>query len=172
MNKDASAKIIDGKTLCYNSPLAVEMATLAKGPEEGREALRRFAKKHDAEKYFAPHLGALRLAPSELDRYAQALAIVKLIGRAAGEEIYRVDYDGEYEPLFQSFRKGLVSGEAIKGTTDGMLGNLFLECGRAAGSVMGCVLPDDADDMSREGFTMFLENAFDAFAGGVMEELE
>jgi hypothetical protein len=172
MNKDAAAKIIDGKTLCYNTALTVEMAMLAKGPEEGREAIRRFAKKRGAEDDFAPHLGALRLVPSELERYAQALDIVKRIGRAVGEEVYRVDYDGEYEPLFQSFREGLILEEDAKGTTGDTLGGLFLGCGRATAGFMGCVLPEGAEDMSRESAIMFLENAFDAFADGVMEEME
>jgi hypothetical protein len=173
MNKDAAARIVDGKTLCYNSALPVELAVLAKGLEEGRKVIKRFARERGAEDCFAPHLGALRLVPSELERYAQALDIVKAIGRAAGEEVYRIDYDGEYEPFFQYFREGLVSGEDPEGTTDGTLGGLFLDCGRTAGGIMACVLPDDAEArMEREGFAMFLENAFDAFADGVMEKLE
>jgi hypothetical protein len=37
---------------------------------------------------------------------------------------------------------------------------------------MACVLPDDLADMGKEGFILFLENAFGAFAEGVMEESE
>jgi hypothetical protein len=100
MNKDAAARIIDGKTLCYNSALVAELAIRTKGPKEGREAIRCFKEEHNAEDAFAPYAGALRLMPSELDQYAQALGIVKLIGRATREEAEHVDYDGDYKALF------------------------------------------------------------------------
>jgi hypothetical protein len=62
-----------------------------------------------------------------------------------------------------------VSGEDGKGTTDGTLEGLFLDCGRTAEGIMACVLPDDA---GKEGVAMSFENFFDAFAEGVMRELE
>jgi hypothetical protein len=173
MNSNAAAKIVDGRRLCYNTALSVEIAKLAKGPEGWREALKNYARKRGAENDFAPYLKELSPVSSEMERHIQALEIVKLIGRAVGEEVYRVHYDGNYEPLFLSFYKGFTSGEDPKGTTDGTLGDLFFECGQTGGGIASCVLPDDADThMTRAATVMFFERFFEAFSDGVMLELE
>jgi hypothetical protein len=172
MNPDAQANIHDGQTLVFNTALTVELALLAHGPELGRKKARQFAKKDDAEGYFAPHLNKPVLLPSAGDKMAQALSIVKLIGKAAGEEAYRQDYDDEYEILFRAFRDGLTSAEPPKRSADGTLADLFRECGKHSDLIISAALPSDFEETAtRDGAASLIDMIVDAFADGITEAL-
>ena len=150
MNPDAKARIEGGNTLVFNSAMAVELATLAHGRVLGREKARRFASKMDATADFEPYLNPPLQADSGGDRLAQALQIVRLIGGAAGEEMYRRDYDDEWEILVRAFQNGLTSGRQPGRSADGTLEDLFVECGKHSDGVVSAALPDGFENAPKE----------------------
>jgi hypothetical protein len=172
MIPDAKARIENGRTLVFNTALAVELAILTKGPVVGREKAKQFAAKKDALSDFEPYLKMLSLhADSGRDRLAQALQIVRLIGVAAGEEMYRRDYDGEWELLVREFQGGLLSEKQPGVSANGTLEDLFSECGKQSDLIVSAVLPPDFEDATKDEVTNLIEIICDAFADGMESAL-
>lgn len=166
---EAKARIIDGQ-LVYNTTLTVQFAILAKGLGEAKASLRKMAQKNGGLEEMDRILNGPLIVPfSELDRYGQLLDIVRLIGRAAGEELHRVNYEGEHEHLFQCFHQGLLSVQEEHPFAGGTLEALFYDLGVHASSVMGITLREDAD---KQEVSMLIDNTRDAFMNGVMSEPE
>jgi hypothetical protein len=173
MRPDAKAMIENGRVLAFNPALAVEVTVLAGGPTLGREKARRFAAGRDAAADFAPYLDAPAPRPdSRGDKLATALRVVRLVGNAAGAEMYRRDYDGEWAALVRAFQSGVMSEREPKESADGTLGDLFSECGKHAARIVSCALPDDFEDGASEetAFTL-IGMVTDAFAEGMEEAL-
>jgi hypothetical protein len=172
MNPDSRARIENGTTLVFNTALTVELAILAHGPVLGREKAKKFAAKMNSLADFEPYLTMLSLhADFGGDRLAQALQIVRLIGNAAGEEMYRQDYSDDWEILVQAFQSGLMSGEPASRSADGMLEDLFHECGKHADCIVSTTLPPDFEDAPKEAVTKLIGIIVDAFADGMEEVL-
>ena len=168
MNTNAKARIENGRTLVFNTALTVELAILAKGPVVGREKVKQFAAKKDAVSDFAPYLNMLSLqTDSGGDRLAPALQIVRLIGVAAGEEMYLQDYDGDWEQLVRAFQSGLTSGEQPNRSADGTLVDLFRECGKHSDRIVSAALPSDFEDATKEAAIKLIGIIVDAFADGM-----
>ena len=168
MNTDVKARIESGRILVFNSALVAELAILAKGPVVGREKVKKFAAKMNAIADFEPYLNMLSLhADSGGDRLAQALQIVRLIGVAAGEEMYLQDYDGDWEQLVRAFQSGLTSGEQPNRSADGTLVDLFRECGKHSDRIVSAALPSDFEDATKEAAIKLIGIIVDAFAGGM-----
>lgn len=168
MNPEAKARIENGTTLVFNTALTVELAILTKGPALGREKVREFAAKMDSVKDFEPYLNMLSLhADSSGDRLSQALQIVRLIGNAAGDEMYRRDYDGDWEILVRAFQTGLMSGIQPNRSANGTLKDLFRECGKHADVIVSAVLPPDFEDAPKEAVIRLIDIIVGSFADGM-----
>lgn len=164
----ARAHIIDGQ-LTYNAALTAQFAILVKGLKEGKETLRKIARKNGGLEEVERILNGPLIVPfSKLDRYGQLLEIVRLIGKAAGEELYRMNYAGEWEPLFRCFHQGLLTVQEERPYAEGTLEALFFDLGIQADSVMGIVLHEDTD---KQEVSMLIDNTLDTFVNGVVSEL-
>jgi hypothetical protein len=165
---DSKAKIENGKTLVFNTALTVEFMLLAKGPVLGREKAKQFAAKMNSIDDFTPYLNMLSLhADSGGDRLAQALQVVRLIGNAAGEEMYRQDYSDDWEILVQAFQSGLMSGEQASRGADGTIKDLFRECGKHADCIVSATLPPDFEAAPKEAIAKLIGIIVDAFTDGM-----
>ncbi|MDR1558584.1 MAG: hypothetical protein LBS84_02590 [Clostridiales bacterium] len=172
MNPEAKATIHDGRILVFNSAMAVEFAMLAHGVEAGRKKAKAFAIAGNVLDDFSAHLNRPVMIPSPGDRFAQALNIVKLIGKAAGAELYRVGSDCEWDPFFNAFQDGLTSAEETKREANGTLEDIFRECGKHADRMVSCVLPQGAEAlMTKEGTIELINIIFETFESGALEEL-
>jgi hypothetical protein len=169
---DIKVTINDDGQICYNNPMAIEIAALTLEPGKAVSCLMRMAD-DTGNGNLAEGIERYSDFPkSRKERRRRMLAVISAYGRAAGEELARLGHGGQCEPYLLSFFQGVTSERDPESVVGCSLDKLFYLIGWTVGGYFWEAIYRDGRRAGKKELIADVNDITDAFLGGMKTCME